>query len=68
MHVMSSLDKPESGEVIIDGKNILALNQKEVDKFRSQAMSFIFKSFFIQANETCYDNVSLPLEIADVHP
>ncbi len=68
MHVMSSLDKPESGEVIIDGKNILALNQKEVDKFRSRTMSFIFQSFFIQANETCYDNVSLPLEIADVHP
>ena len=29
-------------------------------------MSFIFQSFFVQANETCYDNVSLPLEIAKV--
>ncbi|HZJ34932.1 MAG TPA: ABC transporter ATP-binding protein [Candidatus Angelobacter sp.] len=66
MHVMSSLDKPDSGEVIIDGKNILELKQKEVDKFRSRTMSFIFQSFFIQANESCYDNVSLPLEIADV--
>jgi len=66
MHVMSSLDKPDSGEVIINGKNISALKQKEVDKFRSRTMSFIFQSFFIQANESCYDNVSLPLEIADV--
>jgi len=68
MHVMSGLDRPESGEVIIDGKNILKLNQKDVDKFRSKSMSFIFQSFFVQANESCYDNVSLPLEIADVAP
>jgi len=68
MHVMSGLDRPESGEIIIDGKNILKLNQKDVDKFRSKSMSFIFQSFFVQANESCYDNVSLPLEIADVAP
>lgn len=68
MHVMSSLDRPDKGEVIIDGKNILLLSRKEVDKFRSRTMSFIFQSFFIQPNESCYDNVSLPLEIADVPP
>jgi len=68
MHVMSGLDRPESGEIIIDGKNILKLKQKDVDKFRSKSMSFIFQSFFVQANESCYDNVSLPLEIADVAP
>jgi len=66
MHVMSGLDKPETGEIIIDGKNILTLKQKEVDKFRSNKMSFIFQSFFVQANESCYDNVSLPLEIANL--
>lgn len=66
MHAMSGLDRPELGEVIIDGRNILALKQKEVDKFRSRTMSFIFQSFFVQANESCYDNVSLPLEIAGV--
>lgn len=66
MHVMSGLDHPEKGEIIIDGKNILTLKPKEIDKFRSQSMSFIFQSFFVQANESCYDNVSLPLEIADV--
>lgn len=66
MHAMSGLDRPEVGEVIIDGQNILSLNQKEIDKFRSHKMSFIFQSFFVQAKETCYDNVSLPLEIAGV--
>lgn len=66
MHAMSGLDRPEIGEVIIDGENILTLKQHKVDAFRASKMSFIFQSFFIQPNETCYDNVSLPLEIAEV--
>lgn len=66
MHAMSGLDRPEAGEVIIDGEDILKLKQKAVDRFRATKMSFIFQSFFVQANETCFDNVSLPLEIADV--
>mgnify|MGYP001609478470 FL=1 len=45
---------------------ILKMKQKAVDKFRSQQMSFIFQSFFVEANESCYDNISLLLEIADV--
>lgn len=68
MHAMSGLDKPEAGEVIIDGVDILKMKSKQVDAFRSQRMSFIFQSFFVQANESCYDNVSLPLEIANVAP
>ncbi len=66
MHAMSGLDRPEAGEVVIDGDNILTFKQKDVDKFRSNEMAFIFQSFFVQANESCYNNVSLPLEIARV--
>ena len=63
MHVMSGLDRPEQGQVIIDGVDILKLKNKAIDTFRSQKIGFIFQSFFVQANETCYDNVALPLEI-----
>lgn len=66
MHAMSGLDRPETGEVIIDGENILKLKQKQVDTFRAKKIGFIFQSFFVQANETVSDNVSLPLEIAGV--
>ncbi len=66
MHAMSGLDKPEKGQIIINGRDILAMGQKEIDKFRSKTMSFIFQSFFVQANESCYDNVSLPLEISNM--
>lgn len=66
MHAISGLDRPESGEVIIDGENILTLKQKTVDRFRAEKIGFIFQSFFVQGNESVYDNVSLPLEIARV--
>ena len=66
MHAMSGLDQPEVGEVIIDGDNIVTLKPKAVDAFRSEKMAFIFQSFFVQGNESCYNNVSLPLEIAKV--
>ncbi|MBP6038187.1 MAG: ABC transporter ATP-binding protein [Candidatus Saccharimonas sp.] len=68
MHTMSGLDRPEHGEIVIDGENILTFKQKAVDKFRSDEMAFIFQSFFVQGNESCYNNVSLPLEIARVSP
>ncbi len=66
MHAMSGLDRPEKGEVIIDGKDILKLKQKAVDRFRAEKIGFIFQSFFVQANESVADNVSMPLEIARV--
>lgn len=66
MHAMSGLDRPEKGQVIIDGVDILKLKNKAVDRFRSEKIGFIFQAFFVQANETCYDNVALPLEIAKV--
>lgn len=65
IHAMSGLDAPEEGEVLIDGVNILLMKQKDIDKFRSKKMGFIFQSFFVQGNETCFENVSLPLEIAE---
>lgn len=66
MHVMSGLDRPEAGEVIVDGVDILRLKAKAVDKFRSEKIGFIFQAFFVQANESSFENVALPLEIASL--
>jgi len=66
MHAMSGLDRPEAGEVVIDGRDILKLKNKQVDRFRAEKIGFIFQSFFVQANEKVTDNVGLPLEIAKV--
>lgn len=66
MHAMSGLDRPQKGSITIDGENILKFKEKEIDTFRSEKIGFIFQSFYIQGNENCFDNVSLPLEIAGI--
>lgn len=64
MHIMSGLDHPTSGSVVFDGKSITSMKPKQADAFRATEMSFIFQSFFIEANRTCLDNVMLPMEIS----
>lgn len=66
MHIMSGLDRPTSGSVVVDGQNLATMKAKAMDSFRATQMSFIFQSFFIEANQTCAQNVMLPLEIARV--
>lgn len=66
MHIMSGLDHPDSGTVNIDSEDIFSLKQKQIDAFRAKKIGFIFQSFFLEGNETVADNVSLPLEIANV--
>ena len=66
MHIMSGLDHPSEGQIVIDGVDIHNLKGKELDKFRAEKIGFIFQAFFVQAKETSYSNVSLPLEIARI--
>ncbi len=66
MHVMSGLDRASEGQIIVDNEDIARLSQKKIDAFRAHTIGFIFQSFFVQANESCYHNVSLPLEICHI--
>lgn len=66
MHIMSGLDTATNGTVVIDGENLDDMKTKAKDSFRANKMGFIFQSFFVQGNETCADNIALPLEIAGI--
>lgn len=66
MHVISGLDKPQKGQVLVDGEDILRLKPRATDRFRASKMVFIFQSFFVEGGESCYNNVSLSLETAGV--
>lgn len=66
MHIMSGLDRPSDGHVMVDGTVLGTMKSKQVDAFRAEKMSFIFQAFFVEGNQTCYQNVMLPLEIAEV--
>lgn len=64
MHIMSGLDRPTTGTVTINKRVLHDMKPKRMDAFRAEEMSFIFQSFFVEPNQTCYQNVMLPLEIA----
>ena len=63
MHIMGGLDHPTEGEIAVDGKVLSAMKRKEIDHFRAHDLGFVFQSFFVEGNQTCYQNVALPLEI-----
>ena len=63
MHLIGGLDHPTQGKIVISGKSIADLNAKMIDLYRGHDLGFVFQSFFIEANTTCYQNVALPLEI-----
>lgn len=63
MHIMGGLDRATEGEVIVDNKALGSLKRKAIDRFRAHDLGFVFQSFFVEGNQTCYQNVGLPLEI-----
>ena len=66
LHLLGGLDRPTSGTIRIHDKELTGLSKKEMDRFRSELLGFVFQSFFVEANQSCYQNVALPLEINKV--
>jgi len=61
LNLIGCMDKPTSGHVIIDGKDITELKEKELAKIRSRNISFIFQLFNLIPVLSIYENVELPL-------
>ncbi len=62
---MNRLDTPTEGQILIEGKNILAMNGKQLIQMRRK-VSMIFQQFNLQMQKTVARNVRYPLEIAGV--
>ena len=63
---MNMLEKPDDGEIIIDGVNITQQSEKELQKTRSE-IAMIFQSFNLLMQRTCLKNITFPLELAGWH-
>jgi putative ABC transport system ATP-binding protein len=59
----AGLDRPTSGEVLIDGERIDALSEDALALLRRRKVGFVFQSFQLLANLTAEENVLLPLEL-----
>lgn len=63
LSLLAGLDKPTSGEIILNGQNITSLPEKEIVNFRSQNIGIVFQQFHLMPHLTALENVALPLEI-----
>ncbi|MEC0170021.1 ABC transporter ATP-binding protein [Paenibacillus graminis] len=61
LHLLSGLDKPSSGSVLYDEKNIYLTNDKELSAFRRQKIGFIFQQFNLLPVLTARENIIMPL-------
>jgi putative ABC transport system ATP-binding protein len=61
LNMIAGIDKPNSGRVVIDGKNIAGLNEKQLAKWRARHVGFIFQLYNLIPVLTAYENVELPL-------
>lgn len=64
LHLLGTLDRPSSGEVIIEGKNMAELDDKQISFFRNQHIGFIFQFHHLLPEFTALENVLMPALIA----
>jgi putative ABC transport system ATP-binding protein len=68
MHILAGLDKPSSGDVLIDGESIEKMDDTELTKLRRRSIGFIFQFFNLLPMLNAEENVTLPLAIAGEKP
>lgn len=61
LHITAGLTAPDEGSVVIDGTNILELNDKQLTHFRRRRIGLIFQAFNLIPTLTAEDNILLPL-------
>ena len=61
LNIMAGLEKPTRGHVIIAGREVTAMSEKELAVFRRQNIGFIFQSYNLMPQDTALENVAMPL-------
>ena len=64
LHILGTLDKPDSGDVIINGTQISSLSQKKISAFRNEQIGFIFQFHHLLPEFTALENICIPAYIA----
>ena len=66
MHILALLDRPTSGDIYSNGKNVTSIRKKVLNKTRNEEFGFVFQQFFMNAKDTVLNNVLLPLKIGGI--
>lgn len=65
LHIIGALDRPTSGQVLIDGENIFLYNDDDLAKFRNQSIGFVFQFHHLLPEFSALENVMLPAMISN---
>ena len=64
LNILAALDKPTNGNVVLDGKDLSKIKEKDVAAFRRDNLGFVFQDFNLLDTFTLEDNIYLPLVLA----
>lgn len=68
LKIAGTLEKPDSGEVILNGKDILRLSDHELCKIRQKHIGFVFQQYQLLPEYSIWDNICMPLYISHKAP
>jgi len=63
LHMLGGLDRPTSGQVFVDGKDIFKLKDEELTIFRRRKIGFVFQHYNLVSVLNVYENILLPIEL-----
>lgn len=63
LHMLGGLDRPTSGEIIVDGQNLLALKDEALTIFRRRKIGFVFQSYNLVPVLSVWENIILPVQL-----
>jgi len=66
LNLIAGLDRPSSGTILAEGKNLAALSSPELARYRRDTIGMIFQSFNLLPRMTLEENIELPLRLAEV--
>jgi ABC-type lipoprotein export system ATPase subunit len=66
LNLMAGLDRPTSGAIFAEGRNLSEMNPLELARYRSRTVGMVFQSFNLLPRMTLEENVELPLRLAEV--
>lgn len=64
LNIIAALDKPTSGDVLLNGKSIVSIKEKEISSFRRNNLGFVFQDFNLLDTFSLQDNIFLPLVLS----
>jgi len=67
LNLLGSLERPDSGEIIFEDKNIVKLSDKKLIDYRRKDVGFVFQFFNLIPNLTAIENVTLPMEFVKLN-